>query len=98
MAASTSPMPSSTAWRTVCSGLSLGSCGRKPTRSPGIGVASPSYSLSSPAMMRSRLDLPEPFKPRTPILAPGKNDREMSFRMTRFGGTIFPTRFIVYTY
>ena len=49
-------------------------------------------------MMRSRLDLPEPFSPSTPILAPGKNDSEMSFRMTRFGGTIFPTRFIVYTY
>ena len=49
-------------------------------------------------MMRSRLDLPEPFRPSTPILAPGKNDSEMSLRMTRFGGTIFPTRFIVYTY
>ena len=49
-------------------------------------------------MMRSRLDLPEPFRPSTPILAPGKNDREMSLRMTRLGGTVFPTRFIVYTY
>ena len=64
----------------------------------GIGTASPSNSLSSPAMIRSRLDLPEPFSPSTPILAPGKNDSEMSFRMTRLGGTILPTRFIVYTY
>ena len=61
----------------------------------GIGTASPSNSLSSPAMMRSRLDLPEPFRPSTPILAPGKNESEMSLRMTRLGGTILPTRFIV---
>ena len=61
----------------------------------GIGTASPSNSLSSPAMIRSRLDLPEPFRPSTPILAPGKNDSEMSLRMTRLGGTILPTRFIV---
>jgi len=31
-------------------------------------------------------------------LAPGKKLREMSLRMKRFGGTIFPTRFIVNTY
>ena len=61
----------------------------------GIGTASPSYSLSSPAMMRKRLDLPEPFTPSTPILAPGKNDSEMSFRITRLGGTILPTRFML---
>ena len=64
-------------------------------RMSGIGTASPSNSLSSPAMIRSRLDLPEPFRPSTPILAPGKNDSEMSLRMTRLGGTILPTRFIV---
>src|ERR1700675_4132116 len=64
----------------------------------GIGTASPSYSLSSPAMMRKRLDFPEPFTPSTPILAPGKNDSEMSFRITRLGGTILPTRFMLYTY
>ena len=61
----------------------------------GIGTASPSNSLSSPAMMRSSVDLPEPFRPSTPILAPGKNDSEMSLRMTRLGGTILPTRFMV---
>src|SRR4051794_34876694 len=64
----------------------------------GIGTASPSYSLSSPAMMRRMLDFPEPFRPSTPIFAPGKNEREMSFRMKRFGGTILPTRFMVNTY
>jgi len=48
---------------------------------PGIGVASPSYSLSTPAMMRSSVDLPEPFRPSTPILAPGKKLKEMSLRM-----------------
>ena len=44
-------------------------------RVPSAGLASPKKSLSSPAMMRSRVDLPEPFAPSTPILAPGKNDR-----------------------
>ncbi len=48
-----------------------------------------------PAMMRSRLDLPEPFTPSTPILAPGKKDSDISFRISRLGGTILPTRFIV---
>src|SRR5882757_9079159 len=64
----------------------------------GIGVASPSISLSTPAMMRIRVDLPEPFRPSRPIFAPGKNDSEMSFRIWRLGGTILPTRFMVKTY
>ncbi|HHQ1886940.1 TPA: hypothetical protein ACSIQZ_002754, partial [Acinetobacter baumannii] len=34
-------------------------------------------------------------QPGTPILAPGKNDKEMSFKISRFGGTILDTRFIV---
>jgi hypothetical protein len=62
---------------------------------PGCGLASPSISVSRPAMIFSSVDLPEPFRPSTPILAPGKNDNEMSRRMTRFGGTILPTRFMV---
>ena len=61
----------------------------------GIGTASPSKSLSTPAMILSRLDLPEPFRPSTPILAPGKNDSEMSLRIWRLGGTILPTRCMV---
>ena len=61
----------------------------------GIGMASPSMSLSTPAMILSRLDLPEPLSPSTPILAPGKKDSEISLRMTRLGGTILPTRFMV---
>ncbi len=65
---------------------------------PGIGVASPSISLSTPAMILSSVDLPEPFRPSTPILAPGKKDSEMSLRICRFGGTILPTRFMVKTY
>ncbi|MND01511.1 hypothetical protein D3C83_205360 [compost metagenome] len=59
------------------------------------GVASPMNSLSTPAMMRSSVDLPDPFRPSTPILAPGKNDREMLRRISRFGGTTLPTRIIV---
>jgi hypothetical protein len=46
-------------------------------------------------MIRSKVDFPEPFKPSTPILAPGKKVREMSLMMNRFGGTTFATRFIV---
>jgi hypothetical protein len=46
-------------------------------------------------MILSRLDLPEPFSPSTPILAPGKNDREMFLSMARLGGTILPTRRMV---
>jgi hypothetical protein len=43
-------------------------------------------------MIRSRVDLPEPFNPKTPILAPGKNDKEMSFKIVRLGGTTLLTR------
>src|SRR5512133_513109 len=63
-----------------------------------MGVASPSYSLSTPAMIFSSVDLPDPFRPITPILAPGKKDRETPLRMWRFGGTILPRRFMVKTY
>ena len=49
-------------------------------------------------MMRSKVDLPDPFRPSTPILAPGKKLRLMSLMMKRLGGTILVTRFIVYMY
>ncbi len=61
----------------------------------GIGIASPSKLLSSPAMIFNRLDLPEPFRPSTPILAPGKNESEIFFRIWRLGGTTLPTRCMV---
>ena len=87
--------PSSTFPRTSLFGSRWGSWGSNPTRMLGMGIASPSKSLSTPAMMRSRLDLPEPFRPSTPILAPGKNESEISLRITRFGGTTLPTRRMV---
>ncbi len=62
---------------------------------PGMARASPSNSVSTPAMMRSSVDLPAPFRPSTPILAPGKNDREMFLRISRFGGTTLLTRCMV---
>ncbi len=65
---------------------------------PGMDTASPSISLSMPAMILSTVDLPAPLRPRRPILAPGKNESEMSLRICRLGGTILPTRFIVNTY
>src|SRR5512143_994523 len=67
-------------------------------RMPVCGRASPSMDVSMPAMIRNSVDLPDPFRPSTPILAPGKKDRLMSRRMTRFGGTTRETRFIVYMY
>jgi hypothetical protein len=42
-------------------------------------------------MMFRRDDLPDPFRPSTPILAPGKNDKEISLRISRLGGTILLT-------
>ena len=50
---------------------SWGSWLRKPTVKPGVSRASPVNPSSSPAMIRSRLDLPAPFGPMTPIFAPG---------------------------
>jgi hypothetical protein len=35
--------------------------------------------------------LPDPFKPKTPIFAPGKKDKEIPFSIVLLGGTIFPT-------
>ena len=46
-------------------------------------------------MIFSRVDLPEPFKPRTPIFAPGKKLSEMFLRMVRLGGTVLLTRRMV---
>src|SRR4030065_2458664 len=67
-------------------------------RMPGIGIASPSKSRSTPAMMGISEDFPEPFWPKRPILAPGKKMSEMSLRICRLGGTILPTRLREYTY
>ena len=90
-----SAMPSSTLPRTSLAGSSSGSCGKKPILMPGWARASPSKSVSIPAMIRNTVDLPDPFRPRTPIFAPGKNDSEISRMMKRFGGTILATRFMV---
>ena len=38
---------------------------------PPVSRASPEKPSSSPAMILSSEDLPEPFDPMTPILAPG---------------------------
>ena len=45
-------------------------------------------------MIRSSVDLPEPFKPSTPIFAPGKKLSEIFLRISRLGGTTLPTRII----
>ncbi len=51
--------------------------------------------VSMPAMIRSSVDFPDPFKPSTPIFAPGKNDSEMFSRILRPPGTTLETRFMV---
>ena len=58
---------------------------------PGLAVKLPIH----PRHDAQEEDFPAPFKPSTPILAPGKKGGEMSFRISRFGGTIFETRFMV---
>ena len=58
-------------------------------------ITSPSVCSSTPAMIFSSVDLPEPFRPSTPILAPGKKFSEMFFRIVRCGGTVLLTRRIV---
>jgi|GEM_PF-2753087 len=65
---------------------------------PGMGIASPSISLSMPAMILSSEDLPEPLTPSTPILAPGKKESETSFKIWRLGGTVLLTLFMLKTY
>ena len=49
-------------------------------------------------MIFSKVDLPEPLVPSTPIFAPGKKLNVMFFRIWRLGGTVLHTRFIVKTY
>ena len=53
--------------------------------------------MSTPAMIRSRLLLPAPFAPSTPIFAPGRKYRVISSRITRSGGTTLRTSRIVKT-
>jgi hypothetical protein len=45
-------------------------------------------------MIRRSVDLPAPLPPRTPILAPWKNDSEMSFSTTRSGGYCFRSLYV----
>ena len=75
-----SPAPSMTLPKTSFLGSSWGSCSSRPSLAPSAAQASPVKLSSWPAMTRSRVDLPEPLRPSTPILAPGKNDSQMSFR------------------
>ena len=64
--------PRSTVSRTVRAGSSCGSCGRKPMRMFGIGTASPSNSLSSPAMMPQQRRLAGAVQPEHADLGAGK--------------------------
>src|SRR5262245_13868946 len=53
-----------------------------PTVDSGSRIASPLLGWSSPAMILSRLDLPVPLGPTTPILAPCRNDKVTLSRTT----------------
>jgi hypothetical protein len=48
-------------------------------------------------MIRSSVDLPAPFGPSTPILAPGRNDSEMFASTCRSGPKYLSARYIVKT-
>ena len=49
-------------------------------------------------MILSSDDLPAPFAPRTPILAPGRKESEMSFNTSRPGPKDFESPEVTYTY
>ena len=49
-------------------------------------------------MMRSRVDLPEPFGPSTPIFAPGRKDSEMSSKTRLSGGWTRESLYMVKMY
>src|SRR3984957_12751649 len=51
-----------------------------PTVKPGISLASPLETCSSPAMILMSVDLPVPLGPTTPIFAPG---RKLSVTLSR---------------
>ena len=77
-----SATPSSTFSKTFLVSSRSGSWASMPTVKPGLRNASPLDTLSIPAMILSRLDLPAPLGPTTPILAPGRNDSVTSSKMT----------------
>ena len=49
---------------------------------PGSKRASPLDGCSTPAIIRSKVDLPVPFGPTTPIFAPGRNASVTLSRIT----------------
>src|SRR5882724_1992014 len=67
-------------------------------RRPAAGNASPRKSRSTPAMMRSNVDLPAPLAPSTPIFAPWKNESQMPRRISRLGGMTFRRSFMTNAY
>ena len=67
------------------------------TVAPRASSATPDEGSSRPAMIRSRVDLPAPFGPRTPIFAPGRNESEMFARTWRSGPKNLSARYIVNT-
>ena len=62
---------SSTFSSTVLPSVSGGSWSRMPTLASLASMASPLLGFSIPAISLSKVDLPVPFGPTTPILAPG---------------------------
>jgi signal transduction histidine kinase len=58
----------------------------EPVEMPPAGNASPTNCVSSPAMMRNSELFPAPLTPSTPILAPGRNESQMSSRTLVSGG------------
>ena len=70
----------------------------QPDAGAGGELRLPRKSVSTPAMMRSSVDLPEPLSPSTPILAPGMKDSETSLSTALSGGWIRDRRYMVKMY
>ena len=71
----------STAWATVSCGAKGGSWCSRPTRSESSGPTartSPVSGACRPAMMRSKVLLPEPFSPIRPVGSPAVTEKLMS--------------------
>ena len=58
-------------------------CGRNATTRPRRWVTSPASATSSPARMRSSVDLPPPFGPITPMRTPGSTSKSSPSRISR---------------
>ncbi len=78
-----SDKPEEMAARTVAPGANVGICGRKATRRPPRLATLPRSGPSSPARMRSNVDLPAPLGPMSPTRFPSASVKLTSSKSAR---------------